>query len=165
MITLKVINDNKKIIIYAEGESCNEFTKYEYEEKIKDLLLKLKKRYDFSLSGFFEAKLYENSKYGFIVELTQEQEIELFPDLIDMRLVIKSDNFLLEWSDYFLINNKNVYTANKKYYTYINDFSYDELIKYKEHYNILYGDEKLKIQGKLKRVNKVMNYLKKYILL
>ena len=155
---MKVKNSDNKIIIYLQEqlEFNNKSIKKVYEERIKEIMLKLKKRYRENLAGFYEAHLYENKKYGYRVELEREQEIDLFPDLIDLKLTIKEDeDFLMEWEDYFLIKNKpKVYYADQKYYTYLDDFTKDELLNYNEHYQILYGKAKDSKTKKLKLLSR-----------
>lgn len=151
---MKVLKSIDKIIIYVSKDYLKDeiYSKVEYEELIKNVMIKLKKRYNEDIQGFYEAVVYENKNYGFIVELTKDGEIDLFKDLIDLKVIIKKDeDFLLEWDDYFLIKDLDyVYYYGKKYYTSINLLDSYKLKTLSEHYKVIYGSEKENIKKRLK---------------
>ncbi len=122
------------------------------ETYLKRLIVLLKKKkYDIK-SGLYIAKIYQNNNYGLIIELENIEELELFKDMIDLKILIYDDSLMyLKIEDYFLINDKKKKYYNDSFYINISDLTGLERINLSEFSKIIYGDQALSINasGKL----------------
>jgi len=125
------------------------------EKFLKDKIIKLKKKYHKDISGFYNVNVYQNNKYGLIIELLHESDIDYFKDLIDIKVNVYYDSDIyLELDDYFLINKyKNKYSYDNKYYISIDDISYIDMIVLSDFYKYIYGNKLLSIKNQFKVLN------------
>lgn len=81
-----------------------------------EIVKKLKLKY--GLKGLFDADMYINSYYGFVVEMTLLDDCE---DDIDVNITIHiNNNFLIEIDSNTILDYKDVYYYNGKFYgTYL----------------------------------------------
>ena len=99
-----VLDDNFIIYKLKNNLDIDNLSKEEIERNIKKILIYVKKRYLKSISGFYNVILYSNKKYGLILEVNKESDLDFFPDLVDIKLKIVSDfDIYLKFDDYFLI--------------------------------------------------------------
>ncbi len=131
---LEYLND--KIIIYLYNEKLTDNSDL-LKEKIKKIIIKLIKNYHLNLFGYLKLNIYENDKYGLIMEIDKVNNVFNI-DIIDLKIVIYPNvNFYLEISDDLYIDNfkNSIYKDNK---FYINIDNLDNLLKYLEYGRIIY---------------------------
>ena len=147
----------KNITIFIPNNliSFNYRDEKDIEKFLKDKIIKLKKKYHKDISGFYNVNVYQNNKYGLIIELLHESDIDYFKDLIDIKVNVYYDSDIyLELDDYFLINKyKNKYSYDNKYYISIDDISYIDMIVLSDFYKYIYGNKLLSIKNQFKVLN------------
>ncbi len=122
------------------------------ETYLKRLIVLLKKKKYSIKSGLYIARIYQNHDYGLIIELENIEELELFKDMIDLKILIYDNSLMyLEIDDYFLIDDKKKKYYNDNFYINIADLTSLERMHLSEFSKIIYGDEALNINayGKL----------------
>ena len=148
-----VLDDNFIIYKLKNNLDIDNLSKEEIERNIKKILIYVKKRYLKSISGFYNVILYSNKKYGLILEVNKESDLDFFPDLVDIKLKIVSDfDIYLKFDDYFLIKDYEVYYYDNYFYVNIDDLSNKDIICLSDYYEITYGEGLDKIRCKLKLV-------------
>ena len=122
-----------KVIINSEKSFILFFNKFieeldlddNYEDKFKNILLKLKKYYGINIYGFYNVYVYNNKYYGTILKIEKENDFDLMYKQIDMHIVIEKDSKVLyKVSDILFIKNKekyNIYFYNNMFYLEIID--------------------------------------------
>ena len=147
----------ENIIIFIPNKLINFNYKEEkdIEKFLKDKIIKLKKKYHKDISGFYNVNVYQNNKYGLIIELIHESDIDFFKDLIDIKVNVYYDSDIyLELDDYFLIEKyKNKYFYNNKYYISIDDIPYIDIIALSDFYKYIYGNKLISIKNQFKVLN------------
>lgn len=152
---MKIIVSDDNFIIYRlkNKENIENLGKEEIEKYIKKTLLHIKKRYLSSISGFYNVTLYMNKKYGLILEVNKESDLDFFPDLIDIKLKLERNALVyLKLDDYFLIKDYETYYYDNNFYVNIDDISDIDIVKLSDYYSLTYGDNLDKIKGKLRLV-------------
>ena len=122
------------------------------ETYLKRLIVLLKKKKYSIKSGLYIARIYQNNHYGLIVELENIEELELFKDMIDLKILIYDNSLMyLEVNDYFLISEKKKKYYNNNFYINMAVLTELERINLSEFSKIIYGDDALSINayGKL----------------
>lgn len=146
---MKVVSSDDKITVYTVIKEDIDINEY-----IKNLILKLRKRYRISIMGFYQINIYKNSKVGSIIDLIKEDDMDYFNDLVDLKVKIYDDsNIYFCFNDYFLNIKKNFKLLNNKYYINIDDLSDKEFLLMTEFCNYVYGDELEKIDNKFLACN------------
>ena len=142
---MKIVKSDDNVILFISKDliNFNIFIKDEIENFIKKIVLKMKKR-RFKISGFYKVKVYQNSNYGLIVEMKKEDELDFFPDLIDLKLVIFYDSEIyFKVSDYFLVER---YDDKKRigdyWYVNVNCLKNNDIYKLIEFSEVIYGEAK-----------------------
>ncbi len=150
---MKFINEDNDIVLYIKKEliNFNYYKKENIENYIKELIIKIKKIYHKKISGSYIVNIYQNKNYGLIIELKKQNYIELFPDLIDLKLNIFYDsNILLELQDYYLISKyKKIYYKDDNFYINIDELTKKDQLYLSEFCNYIYGDNEKVIKSNL----------------
>ena len=151
MIFLKfsIIDEEIKVEIFKSLINFDISCHSEVENYIKQLMLSLKRK-GYNISGFYIVKVYYNESFGLIIKIIKEDDLELFKELVDLKITIypKSKMFL-EIDDYFLIKNyKDIYLANGKYYIDVNLIKEDDLFKLCEFSKVVLEEDFKKIKNK-----------------
>lgn len=153
---MKIFFKENKIIIflYKTNIDFDINIKKEIEESLKKIILSIKKRYNLKISGVYKVSIYENKKFGLIIELDHTEDFAFFPDVIDLKITIYNDSsFYLKFNDYFIINKKNnIYFYDNNYYIDINMFEDKELLLLSEFYNISYGNDLERVRNNMKQI-------------
>ena len=98
----------------------------------KDILFRLKKRYD--LCGLFDIKVYTNDDYGMIMEVNN---IYKYDDEIDVKINFNIDSvFLYEVQEEDDCRG-SIYYYDGKYYSDYVDGNYDSSVIYKDSLDII----------------------------
>ena len=153
---MRFIFENNNIIVYINNDKIDFslIVKEEIEQFVKELILRLKKKHHKKISGFYKVKVYQNDSYGLILEMEKQPDLDLFPDLIDLKLIIYYDvTIYYETEDYFQIEKcEEIYELNNKYYINILNISKNELFKFIEFGKIIYGET---LKNKMKNMKKI----------
>lgn len=97
-------------------------------DNIRQLFYKIVKKLKlkYNLKGLFEADMYINSYYGFIVEMGLLDDLE---EDIDVDITIHiNNNFLIEIDSNAVLDYKDVYYYNGKFYGIYNGISDNDVI-------------------------------------
>ena len=141
MMNMKIEVNDELIIIYLRNTFFDDLERKELILRIKEVFIRLIEYYNFNLKGSFECFLYENIKYGTILEIKNHDKL-LFPrDLIDIKVKIyKNHRFYFKTQDYFIINKyNNIYYDGEYYYINLDDIN--NVIELIEHGNFLYKEK------------------------
>ena len=135
---MKIIFDGDCFTVFVlRKDNIVDMTKY-----MKNLVLKLRKKYRKDISGFYKVDVYLNEKIGLIAHFFKEDELEFFRDIIDLKVTVFEDACVfLEFDDYFLLCDKNVYFWKGKYYIDLDDVSLDEFYGVVEFCKFVFGYE------------------------
>ena len=148
---MKISTLDDKIIIHLNKNINNLKDRENLERYIKSIITLIKKKNVEIKSGLYVAKVYQNNNYGLIIELELMEELELFKDIIDLKILIYDNSKMyLEIDDYFLVIGHKKKKYNHKFYLNINDLNTKDLLSFLEFGNIIYGDDisKIELYGK-----------------
>lgn len=150
---MKIITYENNITIYI-NKILIDFDikeKSELEKFIMNIVLRIKKKKKIDLSGFYKAYVYINNKYGIIIDLIKQDDLDLFPELIDLKLIIFYDSEVyLKTNDYFQVKNiSHFYKKDNYYYVNINELDNKKILKLIEFSDIIYGNDSFNIKDKL----------------
>ena len=121
------IKEDKFILVKIFKSNLENFDIYNKEHIIslfKDIFIKVKKKYD--LSGIFDVNIYVNNDYGLIIEIDN-----VFYNDIDCDVNIKvhlDSIFLIEISNYEILDYNDVYYYNDKFFGFFKNFSDKDII-------------------------------------
>lgn len=149
-MNLTIEEDNIVIFINQKSINFNYRIKEKIEDYIKKLIIKIKKIYKIKISGSYEVLIYQNNNYGLIIEMNKIDDLEFFPELIDLKINVYYDSeIFIEINDYFLISNyKNIYYYDDKYYINIKNISNKDQLCLSEFSNYIYGNSIKNIKKK-----------------
>ena len=136
---LEVVDD--KIIIYLIDYFFESTEKKQLVSDIKDIFIRLMEYYHIELKGYYDVYVYENIKYGTILEIIKQDELLFQRELIDIKVKFyKNVDFYLKTKDYFVFKNyKNIYYNDDYYYININYI--DNILNVIEFVDILYKEK------------------------
>lgn len=136
-----VIDEDEKIVLYLYDYFFNLSEKENVTKEIKKIFLKLIKYYSLKINGIYEVYLYENNKYGTVLEIKKQAELLFNPDIIDIKLKIyKNVNFYLKTNNYFILEiYKNIYYKDNFYYIKIDEI--DNINNLIEYVDIIYKEK------------------------
>lgn len=151
---MKTIMDDNKIIVFLNNEKIKDINiqdENELEDYLKSIFLKLNKKYDIQLNGYYEIIVYKDNNYGIILEIVND-ELDYYDyfNQIDMKIIFsKVDSFLYEIKYEFLTNEL---LKNNICYRYLDKmylkFQNMDSIKYSnliELSSIIYGNKVIEI--------------------
>lgn len=151
---MKITYKDETIIFYIKDNLIDIRDKKELEIYLKKLIVLLKKKKIDIKSGLYLARIYENKKFGLIIELENIEELELFNDMIDLKILIYDNvEIYLKMSDYFLIMDVDKLYLDEYYYVNIDTIDNHKLIYLSEFCEYVYGDELESILKHAKKVN------------
>ena len=135
---MKVDFKNDKIIVYLYDFNLNINNADALNEKIKDLIIMIIKKYKVNFFGYSKIVIYNNEKYGSIIEILPIVTNDFSFNTIDLKIVVyKNTPMYLELDNcYSLEMFKKVFIKNNKYYLNINNI--ENIAKYIELGKIIY---------------------------
>ena len=137
MISMKIECKDDKVIIYLYQYQLDFDNKDKLNREVKNIFIKLIKKYKMDFFGYSLVHIYENNKYGVIMEISSIYKNEFNVDIIDLKLIIhKNIPFYLELDDYMFDYPVDYFVENSKYYINIKDI--DNIIQYIEYGKIVY---------------------------
>ena len=101
---MKVAMENDLIILYLNKYYIKniDFSNKEILQKyIKNLFIKLQKKYDLVFNGYYNLNLYVDKNYGVIIEIKQEEleYLDYFGPSLEVNTNVFEDSFLYEIND------------------------------------------------------------------
>ena len=150
-----IINSEKNFILFFNKFNEDLNLDDNYEDKFKNILLKLKKYYGINIYGFYNVYVYNNKYYGTILKIERENELDLMYKQIDMHIVIEKDSKILyKVNDILFIKNKekyNIYFYNNMFYLeIIDDLLEKEMLELLENSIVIF--ENIDITNKAKLI-------------
>ena len=98
---MKIEYKDNKIIIYLYRYKLDIRDIEKLNKEIKSIFIKLIKVYKMDFFGYSKVHVYENKKYGSILEIEKIYQNDFNLDIIDLKLIIHEDaKFYLEMNDY-----------------------------------------------------------------
>lgn len=163
MVILKLDFKDEKMILYLSKPNLMGFdvmNKKSLEQYFKELFLKLQKRYNIKMDGYYYIDVYKDANYGMILEIEKDDlDYYNYFSQIDMKInVLKNSSFLYE-IDYELISDDmrdigTFYQNGGRIYLHINkEISFIKLGKIIEKAHIIYGEDKNQIMHCGKKVH------------
>ncbi len=136
MISMKVLNENEKVIVYLFNDDVDINKINELNDKIRKLFVKLIKRYHFDFFGYSEVTIYHNNKYGLIIEILKLSDFD-YEKTIDLKIIVyKNYPMFLEFDDYYFLDKpKKLIYKNNKYYLNLDDIT--DINKYIEYGKVI----------------------------
>ena len=136
---INIVDDNITLFINKSLIDFDIHIKEDLENFIKKHVLKLKKK-GYKISGFYKVMVYQNDSYGLIFDMRKEDELDFFPDLVDLKLIIFYDSDIyFAVNDYFLVKDyENIRVGN---YWYVNTklLKVSDMYKLVEFSKVVYG--------------------------
>ena len=153
---MKIITENENYIIYIKKTNLkfDIKDKEEIEKNIKDIILDIRNKKHINITGFYKVKVYQNNKFGLILEMHKEDDIDFFKDFIDLKVVIfNNSKIYLKINDYFKVKDyKDIYYYDNNFYLDIDFLEDKDIIALSEFFDIIYGDKKNQIKTYLKKI-------------
>lgn len=125
--------------------SCKE----KLEDNFKELLLNLEESYQIEMKGFYQIKVYQDSYYGTIIEI-EEEEIPYFDYLdsqIEMNIhIVKNVCILYQVEDilnldYEILKSSDLFQYENHFYIKLKkEIKYPNYLKLLEQGTVIYGD-------------------------
>ena len=141
MIGMKIEFTDNIIIVYLYQYTLNFNDLNVLNKEIKQVFMKLMKKYKINFFGYSEVCIYNNDKYGNILEIEKIYDNSEFNmNTIDLKIIVyKNVPMYLEFNDfYFTKIPKHLIIKDNKYYIDIS--SIKNIIKYIEYGRINYKE-------------------------
>ena len=132
MINMKIDFTSDKIIIYLYRHHLTISETNTLNREIKELFIKIIKKYNLNFFGYSKVIVYDNEKYGSILEIIPIINNDFNFGVIDLKIVVyKNIPMYLVFDNYYSLKIfKKCFIKNNKYYLNINDI--DNINKYIE---------------------------------
>ena len=144
---MKIKLEDNKTILYLYNYFFKDENKKELEEEIKKIFIRLIKYYHLNISGFYDVIVYENQKYGSIIEIILKEQLLFRPEFIDIKVKLyKNCKMYFKTKDYFILNNyNNIYYQDNNYYLDINNIN--NFLNLMEFGDILYKEKDINLSN------------------
>lgn len=138
---MKIEIIDEKIVLYLYNYFFKSLDKDNITKEIKNIFIRLIKYYKLKINGIYEVFVYENKKYGTILEIVKLEELLFHKDLIDIKVKIFKDvNIYLKSDNYFIFDEfKGIYYKDNNYYIDIKNIN--NLINIIEFIDIIYNEK------------------------
>ena len=128
---MKIKFDGKKTIIYLYRYVLDFDDIEKLNTQIKNIFLKLIKIYNIDFFGYSRVDIYENKKYGYILEIEKIHGNDFNLDIIDLKVIVHSDvPFYIKMDDYPLIRDIKFIFKDNRFFINIDDV--DNILEYIE---------------------------------
>lgn len=143
MISMKIEFMVDRIVVYLYQHKLDFNDLNNLNNEIKKIFVKLMKKYQISFLGYSKVSIYNNDKYGNILEIEKIYDNREFNiSTIDLKIIVYKDVVMyLEFDDYlFSRKPKGLKIMDGKYYININDIN--NIVEYIEYGKINYKVDK-----------------------
>ena len=132
------VNEEEKIVIYMHNYFFKSTNSEIITKEVKELFIKLIKHYKMKINGIYNVYIFENEKYGTILEIESKEQLLFNPDLIDVKVKFcKEANIYLKTNNYFILENyNNIYYFDN--YFYIDILNISNILDIIEFVDIIY---------------------------
>lgn len=153
---IELKDDSFIIYLHQNIIKINNFNQDLLEEYIKELILKIKKTFKIKISGSYIVNIYENRRFGLILEFSKQDNLDFFPDLIDLKLNLnKNSEVYVKVNDYFLLSKyQDTYYFKDNFYIDINQLLKKDEIYLSDFGKYIYGKELTDLKKKLMLVKR-----------
>ena len=141
---MKIEYNDGKIIVYLYQYILSFNNRELLNNEIKNLFIKLIRKYHLNLFGYNNIFIYENKLYGSVIEIDNRSVDNYYSDIIDIKMTIYNDvkfSFIFDNDELIDISNE-MYHLNNHYYLDIK--RKEDIYKYIEYGKIIYKKEVLK---------------------
>lgn len=155
---MKVIkNDDFNIEVFLGKENFDLDCKDELEDYLKKFFNRLKEYYDIEVKGFYDIYIYIDKNYGVVLDINRDDiDFEPIFNSIDMKIILKKENFLYKLDEYKYEHYGNIYYYDGAYYLEIfRKISDIDFMYLMEEANVVYKDIDI-IKKRGKKVLKVL---------
>ena len=144
---MKIETDQSKIIIYLSFFDKNEEFDCS-EENFKELFLKLKKYYKLDLKGYYKINVYQDKKYGIVLDIVKEdiEYIDYFNSQVEMKIIFYEEDFLYLLNNVYdidILKKGKIYQKKDIYFKIINSLSKKEMLQLLENSKLIYNPEEI----------------------
>lgn len=131
---MKIKYQSDLIIIYLYKHFLEYDNKDKLHHEIKEIFINLIKNYNLDLFGYFKVDIYENKKYGCILEINKIYSDN--SDYIDLKVILHHNTkFYLVMNEYYFLNIEHVKYHNNNFYLDIDNIeNLDNYIEFGEIY-------------------------------
>lgn len=139
---MKIECIDNKIIVYLYKYKLSFDNIEKLNNEIKSIFIKLIKKYHFDFFGYSKVDIYENKKYGSILEINKIYNSDFNIEIIDLKLSVhRNMPFYLKIDDYFSFMSRKITVKEDKFYININDI--DNILEYIEYGKIIYREKEV----------------------
>lgn len=121
----QLINKNKFIIYLNSSYMC--LNKENLYDSIKNILIKVRKRYAYDIYGYYDVNIYEIKCITTVIEFIKKDQDDYFKNNVDLKINYINKDYKIRIGDYALLNNFLISS---------NDIKGSDIIKICEHYSI-----------------------------
>lgn len=107
-------------------------------KEIKNIFANLIKKYNVDFFGYLKVKIYNNSKYGNIIEINKIVDNSLYSNIIDLKITVYKDYPMYFEFDSYYDGILPIKTINKDGKYLININNIENILKYIEYGKINY---------------------------
>lgn len=143
---MKIETNQSKIIIYLsffdkQKFECN-------EENFKELFIKLKRYYKLDLKGYYKIDVYQDQKYGIVLDVVKEdfEYIDYFNNQIEMKITFYEVEYLYLLKNIYDINilkKGKIYKKDEIYFKITKELTKNEMFQLLENSIIIYCPEEI----------------------
>lgn len=141
MISMKIEFVPDKVIIYLYRDRLSINNIDILNKEIKNIFINLIKKYHLDFFGYSKVSIYNNPKYGNIMEIEKIYDHDFSSNVIDLKIIVyKNAPMYLKFDDYYfnIMQRRITNHRNKEYLINISDI--DNITKYIEYGKISYKD-------------------------
>ena len=128
---------NERCFVVRINNSYLELKEEDIYDKLKKVLINIRKRYAYDIYGFYDVEIYEVKNFITILKFYKKDDDELFRNTIDLKINKINRRINIVFDDYFLINKcQNIDKDVNKYKINSELIKKEEIIKLCEHYKV-----------------------------
>ena len=128
---------NERCFVVRINNSYLELKEEDIYDKLKKVLINIRKRYAYDIYGFYDVEIYEVKNFITILKFYKKDDDELFRNTIDLKINKINRRINIVFDDYFLINKcQNIDKDVNKYKINSELIKKEDIIKLCEHYKV-----------------------------
>ena len=135
---MKVEFSIDKVIIYLYQYNLSINNIDILSKEIKNIFASLIKKYNIDFFGYLKVNIYNNSKYGNIIEINKIIDNNLYSNIIDLKITVYKDYPMYFEFDNYYDDILPIKTINKEGKYLININKVENILKYIEYGKINY---------------------------
>ena len=109
-----------KIILYLYNYFFESEDKKKIISDIKHIFARLMEYYHIDIKGFYDVLVFDNEKYGTVLEIISKDSLLFHPEIVDIKLKFyKNASFYVKTTDYFILKEYKQNSQTKKGRNYV----------------------------------------------